>query len=64
MPWLLLSDATVPSLPICQDIDYFVGWMGLLEKDSQKWKKITDLELTKSEWNRVKLLLDLLSVSC
>jgi hypothetical protein len=37
--------------------------MGLLEKDSQKRKKITDLELTESEWNRVKLLLDLLSVS-
>ena len=50
-------------LPICQDVDYFVGRMGLLEKDSQKRKKITDLELTESEWNRVKLLLDLLSVS-
>jgi len=64
MPWLLLSDVTVPSLPICQDVDYFVGRMGLLEKDSQKRKKITDLELTESEWNRVKLLLDLLSVRC
>ena len=50
-------------LPICQDVDYFVGRMALLEKDSQKRKKITDLELTESEWNRVKLLLDLLSVS-
>ncbi|KAG1731358.1 uncharacterized protein EDB91DRAFT_1085113 [Suillus paluster] len=43
------------------DVDYFVGQMGLLEKDPHKCKKITDLELMASEWNQVKLLLELLS---
>ncbi|KIL69108.1 hypothetical protein M378DRAFT_176096 [Amanita muscaria Koide BX008] len=45
------------------DVDYFIGRLGLAEKDPQKRRKITDLELTTSEWDRVKLLLDLLSVS-
>ncbi|KIL54468.1 hypothetical protein M378DRAFT_92486, partial [Amanita muscaria Koide BX008] len=43
------------------DVDYFIGRLGLAEKDPQKRRKITDLELTTSEWDRVKLLLDLLS---
>ncbi|KAG1866737.1 hypothetical protein F4604DRAFT_2023314 [Suillus subluteus] len=42
------------------EVDYFVGWLGLQEKDSAKQKKIMDLELSSEEWIHVQRLVSIL----
>lgn len=46
-----------------QYINTFIYEMGLKESNLEKRKKIGELELRDSEWERVKLFLDLLAVS-
>ena len=46
-----------------QHVDAFVNAMARAEKDREKRLKLDNLQLTSSEWERVKLFLGLLSVS-
>jgi hypothetical protein len=46
-----------------QDVDTFVHEISGAEKDRDTRRKLSDLQLSPDEWGRVKILLDLLSVS-